>query len=118
MQANRVHLVGACLAQSAADGSLYQRLGGKAAVNFFVGEAVDKADLRQLKDLLTAQICSRTGGGCDLTADSPGRPISDAQFTGLVESLRHSMRSHDVPIAARNQLLEILAPMRRDLVGP
>ena len=42
--------------------------------------------------------------------------ISGAEFSGLVEAMRESMRAHDVPLAARNQLLEILAPMNRDVV--
>ena len=45
-----------------------------------------------------------------------GHHISNAEFFGLVEVLRDSMRARDVPLAARNQLLEILAPMKRDVV--
>jgi hypothetical protein len=30
--------------------------------------------------------------------------------------LRESMRTQKVPLAARNELLEILAPMKRDVV--
>ncbi len=126
MKLRRIAFASACLlfagagvAQSPSNGTLYAQLGGRATVAAFVGEAVDKAKVPQLKGLLITQICSRTGGGCDLAArDSLEHPISDAEFTGLVETLRQSMRSHAVPIAARNQLLEILAPLRRDLVGP
>jgi hypothetical protein len=46
-----------------------------------------------------------------------GHHISSAEFSGLVEAVRESMRARDVPLAARNQLLEILAPMNRDVVN-
>lgn len=115
-------------------GSLYARLGGTAAVTAFVGDTIDrvvtnpemnrsfdKVNLQHVKDMLTEQICALTGGGCTYTGDTmrevhAGHHISNAEFFGLVEVLRDSMRARDVPLAARNQLLEILAPMKRDVV--
>jgi hemoglobin len=115
-------------------GSLYGRLGGTAVVTAFVSDTIDqvaadpdmnrsfdKVNLQHVKDLLVEQICALTRGGCDYTGDTmrevhAGHHISNAEFFGLVEVLRESMRAHDVPLAARNQLLEILAPMKRDVV--
>jgi hemoglobin len=112
-------------------GSLYARLGGTSVVTAFVADTIDKlvanpetnhsfdrVNLQQVKDLLTARICTLTGGGC---ADSGARlrEVHAGQLvtesSGLVEALRESMRARDVPLAARNQLLEILAPMNRDV---
>jgi len=101
--------------------SLYERLGGNATVSAFVNESVDRAaadprtrdalgddDLARLKTLLAQRICALTGGGCKAAAHDP-------RISQLIESLRASMREHDVPLAARNELLEVLVPARQDV---
>jgi hemoglobin len=45
-----------------------------------------------------------------------GHHISNAEFFDLVEVLRDAMRAQNVPLSARNELLAILAPMKRDVV--
>jgi len=115
-------------------GSLYEQLGGTAKVTLLVAETIDaiatdprsrksfdKVNLQHVKDMIVEQICSLTGGGCTYSGDSmrdvhAGHHISNADFMICVEALRKSMRAHDVPLSARNQLLEILAPMKRDVV--
>jgi hemoglobin len=115
-------------------GSLYERLGGTPKVTAFVGltidtvaanpamnQSFDKVNLQHVKDMLIEQICSLTGGDCKYTGDTmrdvhAGHHISNAEFFGLVEVLRDAMRTQDVPLSARNELLEILAPMKRDVV--
>ena len=115
-------------------GSLYERLGGTSKVTLFVGETIDhvatdpetmrnfdKVNLQHVKDMLIEQICSLTGGGCQYGGDTmrdvhAGHHISNAEFYDLVAMLRESMRAQDVPLSARNELLEILAPMKRDVV--
>ncbi|MEJ1960100.1 MAG: group 1 truncated hemoglobin [Gammaproteobacteria bacterium] len=119
-----------------APGTLYARLGGAAKVTAVVNETIDKVaadprmnqsfdkvDLKRVKSLLVEQICSLSGGGCGYTGDSmkdvhAGHRISNAEFYGLVEVLRDAMRHHDIPLSARNELLGILAPMKRDVVEP
>jgi hemoglobin len=120
----------------AAPGSLYERLGGAAKVTAVVDETIDKVaadprmnqsfdkvNIKRVKALLVEQICALSGGGCTYTGDSTkdvhaGHKIRNAEFYGLVEVLRDSMRNHDIPLSARNELLEILAPMKRDVVEP
>ena len=115
-------------------GSLYERLGGTSRVTAFVNltidtvaadpamnKSFDKVNLQHVKDMLIEQICSLTGGGCKYTGDTmrdvhAGHHISNAEFFGLVEVLRDAMRAQRVPLSARNELLEILAPMKRDVV--
>jgi hemoglobin len=114
--------------------SLYERLGGAANVQAIADDVVDhaahdpklkrsydKVDLARVKRLLAEQICSLTGGGCTYTEDSmhdvhAGMGITEAEFFGLVQVLRDSMRRHGVGQRARNELLQILAPMKRDIV--
>ncbi|HEU5137568.1 MAG TPA: group 1 truncated hemoglobin [Steroidobacteraceae bacterium] len=112
-------------------GSLYERLGGTQAVTAIVADTVDKvvanpetnrpfdkANLQNAKDMLVEQICALTGGGCSCSSEPTlavyaSEDISDTEFFGLVEALRESMRAREVPLAARNQLLEVLTPMKR-----
>jgi len=115
-------------------GSLYARLGGTPKVTAFVNDTIDrvaaephmnqsfdKVNLQRVKDMLLEQICSLTGGGCTYTGDTmrdvhAGHHITNAEFYALVEELRGAMRAQGVPLGARNELLEILAPMKRDVV--
>lgn len=94
-----------------ASDTLYSRLGGSERVDAFVGEAIAHASLpADLKRQFANHICALTGGGCK----SPRAPqINEAQFIQLVDLLRASMRAHEVPLAARNELLEVLAPLQR-----
>ena len=120
-----IALGASAIASEQARPSLYERLGGTPVVSAFVADAVnrtfDNPDLQRMKDLLTERICTLTGGDCSRgdmqRAVHPSHHISGAEFSGLVEAMRESMRAHDVPLAARNQLLEILAPMNRDVVN-
>lgn len=90
--------------------TLYARLGGSERVNAFVGEALSQASLpADLKQPFANHICAVAGGGCK---SSRALQISEAQFIELVDLLRASMRAHEVPLAARNQLLEVLAPLQ------
>jgi len=118
---------------SSAD-SLYARMGGtpnvSAVVNDLIDEAAhdphlkrsfDKVNLRRLKHVLVEQICSLTGGGCRYSGDSmhdahAGLGITQAEFYGLVEVLKNAMQRHGIAIRERNELLAILAPMKRDIV--
>ena len=114
--------------------SLYARLGGAPKVVAFVNQTIDrvaadprtsrtfdKVNLQHVKEMLIEQICSLSGGGCAYSGDPmrevpAGHRISNAEFFALVEQLRSAMRAQDVPLSARNELLEILAPMKRDVV--
>jgi hypothetical protein len=108
--------------RAAAPDSLYSRLGGPAKVNAFVSDSVDAAaagahdqppftaaNLGALKQQLAARICLLSGGRCD--SGPVSLELGDAHIVALIESLRTSMRAHDVPLSARNELLEVLAPM-------
>ena len=106
------------LADSQAVAALYERLGGESGVTAIVSDAVDAAansDARAgfngspdaRKRQLAAHICALSGGNCP-TRDAPElRDVSR-----LLEPLRVSMRSHDVPLAVRNELLDVLSAGR------
>ena len=116
------------------NGSLYARMGGSETVTAVVAELIDHSvadpklkrsfegvDVARVKRLLVEQICSLAGGGCTYSGDSmrdvhAGLKIEQSEFYGLVEVLRESLRTHGVGLRERNELLEILAPMKRDVV--
>jgi hemoglobin len=121
---------------AAAPNSLYARLGGAAVVTGFVAETIDRtvadpklrrsfqgSNLRRIKRLFAQQICAVAGGGCVYSGDPmrevhANHHITEAEFYGVVAILRSSMRHHGVGLRERNELLALLAPMKRDIVEP
>ena len=116
--------------------SLYARLGGQAVVAAFVNETIDKvvadpklkrsfkgSNIRRIKRLFAEQVCQLSGGGCVYSGDTmrevhANHHITEAEFFGVVEVLRSAMRDHGVALRERNELLALLAPMKRDIVEP
>lgn len=114
--------------------SLYARLGGDSGVAAIAATLIDRAaadplmgpsfkdsKLDRIKRLLAEQICELSGGPCHYSGDSmrevhAGLHISQAQFYRLVETLRDILRERRVDQGATNQLLKLLAPMKRDVV--
>jgi hemoglobin len=134
-------LVGLMLALSAGPAaaesgaaSLYERMGGEAVVTAVTAELIDrtvadpklkrsfdKVGLVRLKKMLAEHICSLTGGPCQYSGDSmidvhAGQEIREDEFYGMVEILREVLLKHGVGLRERNELLALLAPMKRDVV--
>lgn len=122
-------------ASSTGGPTLYTRLGGLPAITAVVDAFVNRAaadtrisaffrgvDAAQLKRLLVEQLCAGTGGGCTYTGRSMrethrGMNLTDAHFDALVEDLVATLNQFNVPQAEQQELLGILGPMRRDIVG-
>ncbi|MEO5957129.1 MAG: group 1 truncated hemoglobin [Nitrospiraceae bacterium] len=122
----------------AADGatgkSLYDRLGGKAAiravVETFVGNVggdkringfFGSTDLTKLKMYLVDQICEASGGPCKYTGRTmkqthAGMGVHDAAFGALVEDLVAALDHHKVGKTEKDDLLGVLGPMKSDIV--
>ena len=106
-----------CLAtagEAVAADSLYERLGGAERVAAIVDTTLEQLagneDPQAVRNDLVRRICAVTGGGCRYRGSSPAGAET-------VEALRVAMRSHGVPLAARNELLEALAPAARATVA-
>jgi hemoglobin len=115
--------------------SLYSRMGGEPVVRAVVSETLDRlmvdpklkrsyenVDVDRVKRLVVEQICEIAGGGCKYSGDSmrevhAGHQISEAEFFGLTEIMRDSMRRHHIGLRERNELLALLSPMKRDIVN-
>ena len=114
--------------------SLYDRLGGKAAISTVVDQFVANvaadtringrfatADIPKLKGHLVDQICMATGGPCtytgrDMKTTHAGMKISNADFAALVEDLAKALETFKVPAVGKGELLGLLAPMKKDIV--
>jgi len=114
--------------------SLYDRLGKQdaivAVVNDFVAEvaadnrinqAFANADVPHLKQMLVEQICEGSGGPCkytgkDMKTVHQGMNIKQADFDALVEDLKKSLDKFKVPPKEQQDVLNLLAPMKGDIV--
>ena len=123
-------------AASGATPHLYERLGGADGVAAIAGTLIDRvssdpklgrsfkdAKLDRIKKLLAEQICDLSGGPCRYSGDPmkevhAGHHISEAEFFGMVADLRDVLRERRVSEGAANELLRLLAPMKRDVVEP
>ena len=115
---------------------LYDRLGGAEGVDAIADTLIDRvaadpklglsfrdSKLDRIKRLLAEQICELSGGPCRYSGDSmkevhAGHHISEADFYGMVADLREILKERHVGQGATNELLRLLAPMKRDVVEP
>ena len=120
-------------AGAAPESSLYQRLGGATTVASIVDETLtavatdprtrrtfEKVDMKRLQAKIAEHICALADGGCKYTGDTmkqshAGLDITDAEFYLMVKELRNALDRH-VGEREKNELLKILAPMKRDIV--
>jgi hemoglobin len=126
----------ASLTATASTASLYDRLGGADGVGAIAATLVERvaADpkigtsfkgvrLDRVKRLLAEQLCELSGGPCHYSGDTmrqvhAGHHISQAEFYGMVNTLREILSERHVSTGATNELLRLLAPMKRDVVEP
>ena len=118
----------------AAPRSLYDRLGGEAAIKAVVDEFVAnvgadsrinhffaKTDLDKLKEHLVNQIGQASGGpqvyaGRDMKTAHAGMGVDGAAFDALVEDLVKALDKFSVPEQEKSELLAILGPMKAVIV--
>ena len=114
--------------------TLYDRLGGKAAISAVVEDFVARvaadtringrfanADVPRLKTMLTDQICQATGGPCsytgrDMKSAHSGMRITGDEFDALVGDLVVTLNKFKVEEREKSELLGALAPMKQDIV--
>lgn len=119
-----------------AQARLYDRLGGQIGVAAIADTLIDRVSadpmlgrsfrdskLDPIKKLLAEQICDLSGGPCHYSGDSmkevhAGHHITEAEFYGMVADLREVLKERHVSQGATNELLRLLAPMKRDVVEP
>jgi hemoglobin len=118
------------------DASLYDRLGGKAAITAVVDEFIGRVaadarinqrffntDIDKLKQLLVEQVCMVTGGPCKYSGQSmedshAGMELVDDEFTALVEDLIGALDKFKVPEKEKGELLGPLGGLKPAIVTP
>lgn len=119
---------------AAPETSLYDRLGGEAAIKAVVDEFVAyvgadtrinnyfaNADLERLKGHLVNQIGQASGGpqqytGRDMKTAHAGMGIDEPAFNALVEDLVKALDKFAVPEKEKGELLAVLGSMKGDIV--
>jgi len=127
-------LLAACAAMPSATPTLYSRMGGEPVVRQVVDELIDRTandprtsrsfkdvKLARVKEKLREQICLLAGGGCVYTGDPMkevhrGLKNTEAEFALLVQFLREALDHAGVADREKNELLRLLAPMKREIV--
>ena len=119
---------------AAQEKSLYERLGGKAAITAVVDDFVGRVaadnrinsffattDIPRFKMNLVNQICEASGGPCkytgqDMKTTHRGMGITNAQFDALVGDLVATLDEFKIAEKEKNELLSVLGPMRKDIM--
>ncbi len=128
-------LLAACAApRPATEPTLYARLGGEPVVKRVVAETIDRSasdprtarsfkdvKIARVKEKIVEQICNLAGGGCPYTGDPmdkvhQGLKNTEAEMNLLVQFLRDALEHAGVKEAEKNELLRLLAPLKRDIV--
>ena len=125
-----------CAAQPSrsTDATLYQRLGGQAAITAVVDDALANvavdprinqrfrtSDTMRLKNGLVELLCDRTGGPCtyrgrNMSDAHEGMMIRDDEFDALVDDLVRALDKHRVPAREKTELLALLGRMKNAII--
>ena len=127
-------LAGCATPAPSTDATLYARIGGASVVAEVVDDLIERSacdprtgrsfkdvKMDRLKEKLREQICSLAGGPCRYTGDAmadvhKGLKINESEFYVMVQFLRDSLERAGVRDTEKNELLRLLAPMKRDIV--
>lgn len=115
--------------------SLFTRIGGLPVLTKITDEFIDKVatapstkrsfdgiKLKTLKESVVSQLCKLTGGPCVYEGETMlnshrDAKITEAEFDAFVSMFRDTLNKY-VAMREKNELLKILAPMKRDIVAP
>lgn len=134
----RCGLIFACLlmlqgCSSAAQSTLYQRLGAEQGIDAIVDGLLYEiehdqrivhhfadTDISRFRAMLSEQLCDLTGGPCQYSGSNmqeshTGFNITLADYDALVEGLIRVMQRQHISITDQNALLALLAPMYKDI---
>jgi hemoglobin len=101
--------------------AIADRLIDRVAADPVHGGSFKDTNLKRIKRLLAEQICELAGGPCRYSG-SPmqeahaGLHITQADFYDMVAKLRVILAEQRVGPAATNELLRLLAPMKREVI--
>jgi len=114
--------------------TLFDKLGGHDGLTNIVNELIkeigkDKqifhyfrdARVSRFREHLIDHFCAITDGPCQYTGDNmtdihTGMKITEKDFNRLVDLLVNAMEQENIPHPVQNELLAILAPLRRYII--
>lgn len=123
-----------CATPPAASPTLFERLGGERVVRQVADRTIERSStdprtarsfrdvkVARVKDKLYEQFCALSGGPCRYSGDPmpevhKGLKNTEAEFYLLVQFLRDALDEAGVGEREKNELLRMLAPMKRDIV--
>lgn len=123
-----------CAVQPKPEASLYTRIGGLPMLTRIFNQTLDIVSkdprtsrsfdgvkMKALKESLTNFLCVKTGGECVYEGETMKKSHADlhittAEFELMVDALRERLDANGVATKEKNELLKILAPMKRDVV--
>jgi hemoglobin len=118
-----------------AENTLFERLGGQAAINAVVDEFVEttgadprisqyftNVDKEKLKKSMYVHVCSITGGGCTYEGKSmleahTGMKLSQADFDAFMDDLAKTLNKLKVPEPQHGEVVAAFRGMQADVVG-
>jgi len=130
--------LGACATMGEPEPTLYKRLGGRDGIRGVVDDFVaflvadprvnarftklTPAQVEKLKTNASDQVCEATGGPCsylgkDMKAAHQGMAITEADWNATVEDLIKALDKRKVAKKDQEELIGLLAPMKKDIVA-
>jgi hemoglobin len=131
-------LAGCAAPPPPASPTLYQRLGGREGIALVVDDFVANlvadprvnarfkdlkpADAAKLKSNVADFTCDAAGGPCaylgkDMKTVHKGMNITETEWDATVEALVKALDKHKVGAREKNELLAMLGPLKKDIVG-
>jgi hemoglobin len=113
---------------------LFDQLGGQAGIELLTDKFIEeiqydkdvmpyflKTDVSRFRQKFVEQICMLSNGPCQYTGDSmedvhSGMEINQRHFNAIVDDLIMAMESINLPVTTQNRLLNLLAPMRKQII--
>lgn len=114
--------------------SLYEEIGGQATIEAitdnFINEVsfnetifqyFEKTNITRFREKFIEHLCVDTGGPCTYTGDTmlkvhQGQNITEADFNTTVDLLVSAMEKAGLSYPQQNRVLQILAPMRKEML--
>ena len=114
--------------------TLFERIGGLPVLNTMIEESLKELStnpktkrsfkdikLKTLQESIVSQLCFLTGGGCVYEGETMKNSHRDAKITAaefeLFVDIHRKIFDKYIGTREKNELLKILAPMRRDIVA-
>jgi hemoglobin len=127
-------LLSGCATAPSPEPSLFVRLGGLPALTAVTDKTIDKTatdpatrrsfdgvKLKPIKESIVSFLCQATDGPCKYEGESMakahrGLAITSAEFDAMVGQLVDTLNQFNVPAKEKNELLQLLGPLKADIV--